>query len=543
MRHTIDRDAALLPANARGAAAKPVGSRRLWRGFAMPHAPVGAPARRAVASEAPLAMALMLLGVATRWATRSHVLYHWDSVNFALALERYDLAAHQPHPPGYVLYVLLGRLVNGVVGDANDSLVLISVLASGLAIPMAYLLARDLFDRCTGIYAALLTATGPLVWFYGSVALSYIVELFFTGLIAWLCYHSLTGRRGFLVAASVALAVAGGVRQNTLPLMVPLWLFCIARAKPVDRPWALVGLVLPALVWGAAMLHLSGGLGAYLRATAGQASDAAVAAGLGSLTRIAANLLRLTVYALYALTLGLAVLPLLIPAGLRDPRRYLTQPCWQVLGLWMTPSALFYALFVQQAGYSFTFMLALVVVVAYGLRRLDRRGVARRLRGRNPSRAALALVIACNLAFFLLAPPFLLGMRRQLLSAPSLPAIRQRDRSVQERVAFVRARFAPHEAVIVASSFDFRLPDYYLREYRRLSAVGEANADPTVIPLAEEITTVVLFDDGLSPTPAGPQLREAALPSGASVRWFGGIASQELVLNGATVGLAREARP
>ena len=524
------------------------GVRAVTRAARPPHgADLRAPAAAALArgatrTEALLVVALFLVGIGTRLATRSHVLYHWDSVNFALALERYDIAAHQPHPPGYVLYVLLGRLVNAFVEDANASLVLISVVASGLLIPTAYLLGRDLFDRRTGLYAALLALTGPLVWFYGSVALSYIVELLLTGTIAWLCYHSLEGRRGYLLAASVTLAIAGGVRQNTLPLMLPLWLFCVARADSRWRVGAVLGLVVPSLAWGVAMLRLSGGLEAYLRAVLGQAGDTAVASGLGSATRVLTNWARLTVYAAYALTLGVAVLPPLALAGLRGlprhlPRR-LARPRWQVLGLWVAPSALLYSLFVQQAGYSFTFMLALILLVAYGLRRLLGPGGPHWLRGRDLSPYALALVIACNLAFFVAAPLFLFGQRRQLLSAPSLPAIRQRDRSVRERVALVRSTFDSASTLIVASSFDFRLPDYYLRDYRRLSAVEEAGAGPTAIEIPDEIDAVILFDEDLSPAPSEWPAREATLPSGAALRWLSRDAGQDLILSGTTISLS-----
>ncbi|MEP6960970.1 MAG: hypothetical protein ABI995_02770, partial [Acidobacteriota bacterium] len=39
--------------------------------------------------------------LATRYATRSRVLYDLDSVNYALALDVFDPAVHQPQPPGY----------------------------------------------------------------------------------------------------------------------------------------------------------------------------------------------------------------------------------------------------------------------------------------------------------------------------------------------------------------------------------------------------------------------------------------------------------
>ena len=35
------------------------------------------------------------------------MLYNWDAVQFALALREYATVEHQPHPPGYILYVAL----------------------------------------------------------------------------------------------------------------------------------------------------------------------------------------------------------------------------------------------------------------------------------------------------------------------------------------------------------------------------------------------------------------------------------------------------
>src|SRR6476661_4332171 len=72
--------------------------------------------------------------VLTRILFRSHYLYDIDSVNFALALDHFDPAVHQPHPPGYFLYVWLGRLANTIFQDANTALVAISIAASAGAV-------------------------------------------------------------------------------------------------------------------------------------------------------------------------------------------------------------------------------------------------------------------------------------------------------------------------------------------------------------------------------------------------------------------------
>ena len=40
-----------------------------------------------------------------------------DSVNFALALERFDPRLHQPHPPGYPVFMLLAKGVLSLAGS------------------------------------------------------------------------------------------------------------------------------------------------------------------------------------------------------------------------------------------------------------------------------------------------------------------------------------------------------------------------------------------------------------------------------------------
>src|SRR4030043_321809 len=85
--------------------------------------------------------------IVTRIPFTSKLLYHWDSVQFALALEKYDIAVHQPHPPGYFLYVMLGRLLNLFIEDANTVFVSISFIFSGLTVVAVYYLGKEVFDR------------------------------------------------------------------------------------------------------------------------------------------------------------------------------------------------------------------------------------------------------------------------------------------------------------------------------------------------------------------------------------------------------------
>ena len=130
---------------------------------------------------------LAALVLATRVPFRSHSLYDIDSVNFALGMRRFDPTVHQPHPPGYFLYVCAGRLVNAFMHDANAALVAIGVAASCGAVVLIYALAQAWFGGRAGLFAGMMFVFSPLAWFHGTVALTYSVEAFFSALTGYLC--------------------------------------------------------------------------------------------------------------------------------------------------------------------------------------------------------------------------------------------------------------------------------------------------------------------------------------------------------------------
>ena len=76
------------------------------------------------------AAAFFLVTLGLRLPFRSQYAYYWDTAQFALAVRGFSVALHHPHPPGYLLYVMLARLVNRLAGDPHASLVWLSVMAS-----------------------------------------------------------------------------------------------------------------------------------------------------------------------------------------------------------------------------------------------------------------------------------------------------------------------------------------------------------------------------------------------------------------------------
>ncbi len=202
----------------------------------------------------------------TRFLFRSHYLYDLDSVNFALAIGRFDPAVHQPHPPGYFLYVCLGRVVNALFHDPNAALVAISIAASCGAAAMIYLLADEWFGTQAARFAGALFLVSPLAWFHGIVALTYIVEAFFSALIGYICWRVYLGSTRWILPGALVLGLAAGVRPSSLLFLSPLFLFSLRR-EPIKKVLTAIGtLVAILLAWFVPMIYASGGPGAYFSA-------------------------------------------------------------------------------------------------------------------------------------------------------------------------------------------------------------------------------------------------------------------------------------
>src|SRR6476659_1907211 len=52
----------------------------------------------------------------------------WDQVDFALALDRYDLMAMQPHFPGYPYFILGGYLIHQFIETKVALLIVFNIL-------------------------------------------------------------------------------------------------------------------------------------------------------------------------------------------------------------------------------------------------------------------------------------------------------------------------------------------------------------------------------------------------------------------------------
>ncbi|MDY9923542.1 ArnT family glycosyltransferase [Methanobacterium sp.] len=361
-----------------------------------------------------ISLLLVLLVLITRLPFTSKFLYEWDSVNFALALDKYDILLHQPQPPGYILFVGLGKVLNQIIHDANTTLIFMSILFSALTVILLYFLGKQLFSRNIAITGAIILIFSPIFWFYGEIATIYPSEAFLAMLIAYTSYQAFKGRKIFFYLSSLALGLAGGFRQDLIPFMFPLWLFCLFYPERdykqmMKRMITAFGVLAASiLLWLVPSIILAGGLESYL--SAGGHFSASFKTSSVIFGALPSNHLLMDGMLASWLMIGLGfiggILILLFVFTRRKTilnSKILKNPKFIFMSLWILPSFLFLVFIpLSKPGYTLTFLPALTLILGYVFINFSRDiGLKFNISSKSVCSAILIIYIVLNSFYFL----------------------------------------------------------------------------------------------------------------------------------------------
>lgn len=392
----------------------------------------------------------------------------WDAIQMVLGLDEFDMAMHQPHPPGYLAPMAVAWALRAMGLAADLAMQVQSVVATALAAVAVFALARRLGTAGEGVLAALLFVVHPVTLFYAVSGETYPAEALFAVLLVGAGLRVGPGVSPARLAAFFALVgLSGGVRQSLPLFFLPFAVWRLVAAcrdgRGVARPLAiaaassLVGIV----VWIVPLLWLAGGparladlfgsqffrlFGAHYSPLMG-ATGTAVLHNLDVFWRFVVEGLSAS---------GLAAAVLLAATRLRPLRG--DGSGW-VLVAWIAPAFLWFGLmFIYKSGH----LLFLIPAFALAAARAVGRGVG----SRGLSRAVAGAAVLAQAGLFLAPPEAWI----RTVGGRSWPAIRYAETLTVETIRALRDLAPGHpERVLVVTRdarFDFRTAMYYLPEMR-----------------------------------------------------------------------------
>ena len=231
-----------------------------------------------------------------------------DAINFAMGVRDFDVAQHQPHPPGYPIYIVLGKVARSVLATAghaptprpshapieSSSLAWWGVLAGACAaFPLVVLFRLVGGDERLAAGAMLLTLACPLWWLTASrplsdtmglsaaLAVQAVLATAFARQRGWherdVTAADLAGTGRLIVLGACLAGLAAGLRSQTVWLTAPLLAIVVADRAGRGAAAAIVGSAMTftagLLAWLVPLVVVSGGPTAYWRALTSQAGE------------------------------------------------------------------------------------------------------------------------------------------------------------------------------------------------------------------------------------------------------------------------------
>ena len=212
-----------------------------------------------------------------------------DSVNFAMGVRKFDVARHQPHPPGYPVYIAIAKVSTsamravGVGSPEVAGLAVLSAIGGAALIVAAFVFFRRLLDDDrTALIGVILLVGSPLFWFTAlrpmsdvpGLAVAFVALAALMVAVRWRGAWNSQATRALLLGALMS-GISIGFRSQMAVLTTPLMLLAVIRPGVPSRARvaAMVAFLLAAFAWAAPLLALTGGLGGYLAALGSQAGE------------------------------------------------------------------------------------------------------------------------------------------------------------------------------------------------------------------------------------------------------------------------------
>lgn len=198
----------------------------------------------------------------------------WDPIQFALALNHFDMSRHSPHPPGYLLHIAIAWVLNSLGTSPQHAIIGSSIVISMAVVVMVFIFLMYLrINRWIALIFSLASAMHPLMLTYGTNGSVYPMDALFFPLLLLLAMHTLekSSKKGILTWFFIW-GLSGGARQNITIFMFPMAIYLLVKLRPGLKTFvkSLAAAILGVLLWFLPLIYLTHGLKPLIEAFSAQ---------------------------------------------------------------------------------------------------------------------------------------------------------------------------------------------------------------------------------------------------------------------------------
>jgi hypothetical protein len=214
-------------------------------------------------------------------------------------VKRFDPSLYHPHPPGYPLYVLLGKILNAAVGDPWRALVILGILSAPIGfVALARAFRNWIDDADLAVAAALIYYFSASMLVHGTLALSDGPSIMFLAL-ALLAISNIDDVKHDRTALAIGIwsSSAIGCRPQLAVPVLPMLVVALWQLRTMRQRAACLGaFAFVSLMWFLPLMDAAGGWQKLLAYESKQAEyfashDAAMSRGSRSGAEIAIRFL------------------------------------------------------------------------------------------------------------------------------------------------------------------------------------------------------------------------------------------------------------
>ncbi|MEW5693152.1 MAG: hypothetical protein AB1765_07635 [Candidatus Hydrogenedentota bacterium] len=189
---------------------------------------------------------------------------HWDSILYIRALDYFDISGSQPQAPGYIFYIVATKIIFFIIREPFWSYILLNYLSFIFLIFLMKKYTERYQISINIIYSILFSS--PIFLYYINQVRPYIFVCLLFNIILYLFYICFREKR-FLLFSSLLLGISGGVRQQDMVLLLPLYIFILYYSS-FKKIYKLLGIGLFFIgicLWFIPLFIISGGILSYFK--------------------------------------------------------------------------------------------------------------------------------------------------------------------------------------------------------------------------------------------------------------------------------------